>query len=147
MDLFSVGIICIILGLAMLLIEVHTPGFFIGVPGTVFVVIGIVFLIVPDVSVEFAAALIIITSVVATVLTMLLYKKLEGHGLEATTTVDMLVGKEGIVIRRVEPDNLKGKVRIEGEIWSATSDSVIEKGKKVRVVKGEGVHVVVREIK
>ncbi len=131
----------------MLLVEVHTPGFFIGVPGTVFVVIGIVFLMVPEVSVEFAVALIIITSIVATVLTMLLYKKLGEHGLEATTTVDTLVGKEGFVIKRVEPNNLKGKVKIEGDIWSATSDSVIEKGKKVRVIKGEGVHVVVREIK
>ena len=146
MDFFSLGIVFVVIGLLMLNAEMHTPGFFIAVPGTVFIILGIVFLILRDsVTIPIAVAVILITSVVATVLVILFYKKLGEGKLEATTTVDNLVGKEGIVVRRVEPNNLRGKVKIGGDIWSATANEVIEEGKRVVVIKGEGVHVVVRE--
>jgi len=146
MDFFSLGIVFVVIGLLMLIAEMHTPGFFIAVPGTVFIILGIVFLILRDsVTIPIAVAVILITSVVATVLVILFYKKLGEGKLEATTTVDNLVGKEGIVVRRVEPNNLRGKVKIGGNIWSATANEVIEEGKRVVVIKGEGVHVVVRE--
>ncbi len=146
MDFFSLGIVFVVIGLLMLIAEMHTPGFFIAVPGTVFIILGIVFLILRDsVTIPIAVAVILITSVVATVLVILFYKKLGEGKLEATTTVDNLVGKEGIVVRRVEPNNLRGKVKIGGDIWSATANEVIEEGKRVVVIKGEGVHVVVRE--
>ncbi len=146
MDFFSLGIAFVIIGLLMLIAEMHTPGFFIAVPGTVFIILGIVFMIMKDrVTLPIAVAVILITSVVATILVMLFYKKLGEKHIEATTTVDNLVGKEGIVVRRVEPGNLKGKVKIDGDVWSATADKVILEGRKVVVIKGEGVHVVVRE--
>ncbi len=146
MDFFSLGIAFVVIGLLMLIAEMHTPGFFIAVPGTVLIILGIVFMIMGDkVTVPLAVAVILITSVVATVLVILFYKKLGEGELETTTAVDTLVGREGIVVRKVEPGNLQGKVKIEGDVWSATADREIPEGRKVVVIKGEGVHVVVRE--
>ena len=42
-------------------------------------------------------------------------------------------------------DNIKGKVKIGSEIWSARSLEPIDEGKSVIVVSAEGVHVVVEE--
>jgi len=145
MDFFSLGIAFVVIGLLMLIAEMHTPGFFIAVPGTVFIIFGIVLMLMGDrVTLPIAVAVILITSVVTTILVMLFYKKL-GEGKLETTTLENLVGKEGIVVRRVGPDNLKGKVKIDGEVWSATADRVIPEGRRVVVIKGEGVHIIVRE--
>ena len=60
---------------------------------------------------------------------------------------DSIVGKSGIVTRTIEPDNISGKVTIDNVEWSAkTQSETIAKGKKVRVVASQGVHVIVEEI-
>ena len=41
---------------------------------------------------------------------------------------------------------MKGKVKIGGDLWSATSDEPIEEGTEVIVESSEGVHVHVRRI-
>ena len=48
--------------------------------------------------------------------------------------------------RRTILTTSRGKVAIENDTWSATSESLIIKGKNVVVVSSEGVHVVVKEI-
>jgi membrane protein implicated in regulation of membrane protease activity len=53
---------------------------------------------------------------------------------------------KGMVTTDVYPHTLRGKVEIEHDTWSATSDSLIPVGKRVVVVSSEGVHVVVKEI-
>ena len=53
---------------------------------------------------------------------------------------------KGVVTVDVYPNNLRGKVVIENDTWSATSESLIIKGKSVVVVSSEGVHVVVKEV-
>jgi membrane protein implicated in regulation of membrane protease activity len=53
---------------------------------------------------------------------------------------------KGVVTVDVYPNNLRGKVVIENDTWSATSESLIVEGKNVVVVSSEGVHVVVKEI-
>jgi membrane protein implicated in regulation of membrane protease activity len=57
-----------------------------------------------------------------------------------------LIGREGIVTTEVRPNSLSGKVRIEHDNWSATSDRVIPIGRKVVVKASEGVHVTVEEL-
>jgi len=58
---------------------------------------------------------------------------------------ESLIGKEGIVYTTLEPE---GEVRVEGIIWRAKSkdNSKIEKGQKVRVVKIEGLTLMVEKI-
>ncbi|MBS3817701.1 MAG: NfeD family protein, partial [Candidatus Thermoplasmatota archaeon] len=65
-----------------------------------------------------------------------------------TVTKKSLVGKEGRVIKEINPENISGKVKlINGcKIWSATADEKIERGKKVRISEVDGVHLKVDEI-
>jgi len=60
---------------------------------------------------------------------------------------DSLIGREGIVIKAVDPRTLNGKVSVSSAEWSAHSTgSLIPAGKKVKVVDSEGVHIVVEEV-
>ena len=61
----------------------------------------------------------------------------------ATTTIDSLIGKEGMVLETVHPNNFKGKVRVESRIWSATSEMEIPKDERIQVVATKGINVVV----
>ena len=63
---------------------------------------------------------------------------------EIRTGTDALVGKEGLVLDRV--DEYDGRVKIGGEIWSARSfdpTAVLEPGTPVEVVRIDGAHAVV----
>ncbi len=46
----------------------------------------------------------------------------------------------------MKPDSLDGKVKIDSDIWSATSDEVINPGEKVVVIGVEGVHLIVKRL-
>ena len=63
-----------------------------------------------------------------------------------TTVATSLIGMEGLVITDTCPNNIRGKVKIENDIWSATSTRPVPAGYKVRVVDSEGVHVKVEPI-
>jgi len=145
MDFFTLGIILVIIGALLILAELSIPGFFIAVPGTVLIILGMVYIFMPDIGVIPVVIITLSTAVISTVGIMLFYRALAKPTLPTTTTVDKLVGKEGVVVAKIVPNTLKGKVRIDTEIWSATSDSEIDVGRRVVVVKGEGVHVVVKE--
>jgi len=77
---------------------------------------------------------------------MRMYQKLAPPAPPETTVATSLVGTTGVVERAVEPNSLKGKVRIEHDVWSATSETPIPAGRKVVVKSSEGVHVMVEEV-
>jgi len=151
MDYSSIGLILITFGVILFVIEMLQPGFFIAIPATVAFSIGTLVLIFKD---AMTSALLLSISLVIAVLTFGLtirfYKKLAPPGTskyspDATTKK----GSVGIVLENVEPNSLKGKVKISSHIYSATSPEeigVIEKGTKVTVIKSEGVHVVVEPL-
>jgi membrane protein implicated in regulation of membrane protease activity len=141
----DVGWLMIIIGLGLLIVEASQPGFFVAVPGTTLIVLGIVTLLIPDVAQNYAPAIIVITAIVSSIITIGFYRKLAPGQKPQTTSMDILTGKEGVVVKTVHPDSISGKIQIENRIWSATSDSVIEEGKKVIVISSEGVHVKVKE--
>jgi membrane-bound serine protease (ClpP class) len=58
-----------------------------------------------------------------------------------TTGREGLVGEQGVVRRRIDPN---GQVQIHGEIWSARADEPIEAGEPVQVVGAEGLTLHVR---
>ena len=62
------------------------------------------------------------------------------------TNADRVLGKEGIVIKAIDPIEGKGQVKVIGQTWSAKADRQIEEGKKIRVKSMEGVKLVVEEI-
>ena len=59
------------------------------------------------------------------------------------TNADRIIGKEAIVILGIDPVENKGQIKVDGQIWSAKSDSTINEGELVTVSKIEGVKAVV----
>ncbi len=58
--------------------------------------------------------------------------------------IDTLIGKKGVVKERIEPGKL-GVVLVESDLWSATSDEIIEVGESVVIVDIEGVILKVKK--
>ncbi len=143
--LFGIGFI--VLGTFMLLLELQAPGTFLIVPATVLIVLGVIGIVVPDALFSWWAPIAAVVVLVPTTLfTIKMYQRLSPPGPPVTTVATSLVGMKGIVTVDVHPHTLRGKVEIEHDTWSATSESMIPIGRRVLVVKSEGVHVVVKEI-
>jgi membrane protein implicated in regulation of membrane protease activity len=146
MDPATIAIILMIIGLIMLIIEALTPGFFAVIPGAVCVVVGALGYFIEGFfeSVPYLVATVIIVTIVVLAVTIKGYQMLARPEPPTTTVVDSLIGKEGIVISDIKPGSLKGKVKIDSDSWSATSEETIKSGEKVIVYAAEGVHVMVR---
>jgi len=144
----ELGLALLIIGIVLLLVEAASPGAFMLVPATVLIVMGIIGLVAPGVLLQWYSPVIAgAIAIPTTILTIRFYQRLAPPAPPETVVATSLVGQEGIVEAEVVPNSLKGKVRIEHDIWSATSDKPIPKGRKVRVKSSEGVHVTVEEIK
>jgi membrane protein implicated in regulation of membrane protease activity len=144
---FELGLAFIIIGILMVLAELSSPGAFILVPATVLLVLGFVGMVAPDILISWWSPVITAIIVIpVTYVTMKMYQKLAPPAPPETTVATSLVGMTGVVEREVVPNSLKGKVRIDHDTWSATSDRPIAAGKKVVVRASEGVHVTVEEI-
>lgn len=59
------------------------------------------------------------------------------------TNADRFIGKEGIVIETIDPIEMKGQVKVMGQVWSASSDQKIEEGAHVIIKSIQGVRLVV----
>ncbi len=137
----------IIIGIIMLIAEAASPGSFILVPGTVLIVLGGIGLVSPDWLLSWWAPIVaVIVLIPMTLITIKLYQRLAPPIPPETTVAASLVGTTGIVTREVGPNDLKGKVRIQHDTWSATASKVIPVGRSVLVKASEGVHVVVEEM-
>lgn len=145
MDPITLGIVFIIAGALFLVFEAFSPGAFMVIPGTVLVILGIIGVAVPDILFSLWSPVIaLVVAVPLTVATVRLYKLLAEPEPPSTTVASSLVGRRGVVTVATEDGNMKGKVRIGSDTWSATSDSPIEAGAEVVVESSEGVHVHVR---
>ena len=145
----SFGWLLIVVGTLFLVVEALNPGFFIAVPGTVLIILGILLVLGVDVfSTPFGLIVAVILTIAASIVTIWIYKKINPDTKSPTTVSrDSLVGMEGMVLVKVIPDSLSGKVRVAGQDWSARSEEgIIPVGSKVRVIKSEGVHIVVKEV-
>lgn len=146
MEPLYVAIALIVIGLALVITEANVPGGYLIIPGLDLLVIGIYGVIAPDLLFTWYTVLIAILLTIPVVIgTILLYKRLGGSVPPSTTVTGSLIGREGTVIIETTPDNLKGKVKIGSDTWSADSDEVIPEGTVVVVVSSEGVHVHVRK--
>ncbi|MCG8540888.1 MAG: NfeD family protein [Clostridia bacterium] len=64
------------------------------------------------------------------------------------TNVNSIVGLVGLVTKKIEPFNT-GQVKVSGQIWTAKSynNKEIEEGEEVKVIKVEGVKLIVENNK
>ena len=147
MDPFLISCILLIAGAAFVIYEAFVPGGFMLIPGIVLLVMGAIGLLAPDLLMSvWAPVIALVVAVPVTLLTLKLYQHLAKPEPPATTVADSLVGRTGKVMVSTELDNMKGKVKIGNDTWSATSDEPIEAGTEVIVDSSEGVHVHVRRI-
>lgn len=61
------------------------------------------------------------------------------------TNLDRVIGKEGVVTKEILK-NSYGEVKVSGNKWTATSKKEIKEGKEIKVLKIEGVKLLVEEI-
>jgi membrane protein implicated in regulation of membrane protease activity len=57
--------------------------------------------------------------------------------------VDAMVGRPGLVTKKIDSHHDTGQVRVEGQIWQANAAHVIEEGTKVIVDRVIGARLVV----
>ena len=146
-DMGTLGLVLIVVGVILLIVEMATPGFFIALPGSVFLLIGIMIYYVPWIwSTPWGIVIAVVVTICMSALVIGIYKQLgRGHKV-LTPSVGTMAGKEALVMEDLVPGDLSGKVKVGTETWSATSDEPIPSGKEVVVVKGEGVHLIVKRV-
>ena len=143
-----IAVLLIVVGAVLLIIEAFSPGAFIVIPGTVLVIVGIVGSVCPDLMQSWWSPVIaVVVAVPIALLTIKGYQRLAVPEPPVTTVAGSLVGRKGVVVVPTEAGNLKGKVKVGSDVWSATSDEPIESGAAVVVDHSEGVHVHVRRSK
>jgi membrane-bound ClpP family serine protease len=144
----SFGWLLIIGGALLLLVEVHSPGFFATVPATVMIFLGMLQVAGVDISNPWMGGILgVIVAICAAGFTVWMYSRITPDESPTTISRDSLVGMEGQVKIPVDATTISGKVVIGSTEWSAHSTGdTIPAGKRVKVVSSEGVHIVVEEV-
>ena len=140
--------VLIAIGAVFLLIEASSPGFFMAVPGTALIALGVLaFFFGPDfLATPLGVGIAVIAAIIAAVVTVFLYKRVSPDQKPTTQGQDSIIGKTGIVTVGLISDSISGKVEIDGIVWSAQStDGIIPPGTKIIVTAASGVHLVVKE--
>ena len=87
----------------------------------------------------------VIVSIISLLAMKPLTKKIRNKKYEPTN-LDRVIGKEGVVTKDISK-NTYGEVKVSGSIWTATSKKAISKGTQVKVLKIDGVKLLVEEVK
>ena len=140
--------IFVIAGILMLIVEASSPGFFIGIPATIILILGLIGMAVPDIFFTWVSPVIAVgVGVPMTIVTIKVYQRLAPPEAPTTTVGTSLIGRKGVVSKEIRPKVIDGKVTIDHQNWSATAATVIPVGADVVVVESTGVHVTVKEIR
>jgi membrane protein implicated in regulation of membrane protease activity len=90
----------------------------------------------------------LVVSVALLILTKPFIKKVLKQKSEPTNA-DAIIGRVGVVVEDIDNLEEKGAVKIDGKLWTARSleqDKSIQKDSRVRIVKIQGVKVLVEEV-
>ena len=135
----------IIIGILLFIIEVFQPGFLIAVPGTVFIVLGIL-MSFDDVFGLSPFTLLIIGLVVglgSLYGTMRMYQSLAPPDTPSEMSIENTIGKSGIVTKDVVANEMFGKAKVGREEFRATAEADIASGTKIKVTHAEGITLTV----
>ena len=101
LDGAALGWLLIVIGAVLLLVEVHSPGFFAAVPATVMIILGIMVLLGIDIYNSGWGAIVGVTAaIVAGGLTVWMYSRITPNESPTTISRDSLIGLEGSVYKR-----------------------------------------------
>jgi membrane-bound serine protease (ClpP class) len=141
------GLLLIVLGIALLILEVKVPSFgILGIGGIVALIAGGVMVTseVPGISVSYGG--IGITAVVAAAVVLLLGRlALRAQRQPPATGAEGMLGEHGRALTAIEPHG-HGQISVRGEIWRATSAEAIAAGHAVRVTALDGLTLAVRSL-
>lgn len=134
--------ILIYLGIFAIIVELIlgvATGFDLFLVGVIFIIGGVAGIAANSIN---AAFLVIITFSILYVFLLRAFIKdklaLKTH----KTSVENLIGKKGIVIKEITP-NQPGQIKVEGEIWRAEANSTIDKDVTVNINSVSGVTLAV----
>jgi membrane-bound serine protease (ClpP class) len=133
------GILLIVLGVGLLVLEVTVPSFgVLGIGGLVALLAGAVMVTreVPGISVSyrFIVPVVLASGAIVLVLGRL---ALQAHRLKSVTGAEGMIGEYGEALTAIGAGRA-GQVRVHGEIWRATSRETIAPGARVRITALDG---------
>ena len=90
----------------------------------------------------------VVTSTLLLIFTRPLVNKFIKVPKETVTNAYSIIGKKAIVVKEINNVEGDGQIKVDGEVWSAKSntDEVISKETEVEIVEIDGVKAVVRQI-
>ena len=133
-----------IAGLALVLLELAVPAFFIIWFGFGAMLVGLVLLLAPGLTLSAQIGVWVLASVAMTVLWFRVFKRSQ-HKTLVGTAAGEVIGEIGLLVSAVAPFE-RGKVRFQrpvlgAEEWACVAESAIAAGQRVRVVSVEGSYV------
>jgi inner membrane protein len=145
---FWIPVVFLVAGAMLLLWELSMPGFFIAVAAIPLLILGVIGFAIPGFFTEGIIWPLLIGLIVVAptmMITLRIYRSLGPPDAAPTTTsADTLRGQEGTVTAPVDPETTRGKVRVQGVIWSAKCETgVIPEGTRVVIKQVRGVHLLV----
>ncbi|MGB9758465.1 MAG: NfeD family protein [Thermoproteota archaeon] len=145
------SLILISLGLLLIIAEIKTGVGFLALAGSFCIVLAafLIFpspqwLINPSTINEIRTILVISSIAIGIAFSFLAYKITELKKMKAKVGSELILNSTGIVVRKLAPF---GEVNVQGEIWRAKTEdgSIVEEGKKVKVVARQGLILIVRK--
>ena len=130
-----------IAGLALVLLELAVPAFFIIWFGFGAMLVGLALLVVPGMALSAQIGLWVLASVAMTLLWFRVFRRSQ-HKTLIGTAAGEVIGEIGLLVSAVAPFE-RGKVRFQrpvlgAEEWACMAESAIAAGERVRVVSVEG---------
>ena len=130
-----------IAGLALVLLELAVPAFFVIWFGFGAMLVGLVLLLAPGLALGAQIGVWVVASVAMTGLWFRVFKRSQ-HKTLVGTAAGEVIGEIGLLVSAVAPFE-RGKVRFQrpvlgAEEWACVAESAIAAGERVRVVSAEG---------
>ncbi|WP_411328550.1 NfeD family protein [Anaerofustis stercorihominis] len=99
-----------------------------------------------DVNIVILVIVFFITSIIFLCITYPLYHKYVKSEI-VPLNADSLIGMYAVVIKEINNKEAVGQVKVKGQVWSALNeiDEIIPEGEEVKIIKIEGVHVIVQK--
>jgi membrane-bound serine protease (ClpP class) len=146
LPLNTTGILLMLFGIGLLVLELKVPSGVLGVGGTIALIVGSIMVTgtVPGVSV--GLGFIVPAALAFAVIFLFLGRlALAAHRRPPVTGKEGLVGAEGNAREFIAPD-AAGYVRVHGELWRATTQAPVTAGQRVRVLDVNGLTLMVEPL-
>ena len=131
----------VVLGIALVLLELAVPAFFLVWFGLGALIVGVVLLAIPSLSFAWQILIWIVFSLAFIWMWFKVFKP-GFYKTRAGMSKGAVIGEIGLVIRDIRPFE-KGQIRFQkpmlgDEVWEAIADEEIKAGERVRVLDVEG---------